>query len=280
VAADEGADAPGPDASHDAEADSAPEAGYDASADAQNDSGADAGHDAGGGASVPCTSAGQTNCVKCDQNTSGVCTGTEALIVQWDIDKGLVTGDVPKACEMSNSGVQCTMGSCYECLVQQACIDNSVGTANSGNECEDLTGMVSGGANAGESEAQACIDSLACILGNPASTTTPSSCANLPAPGDGVFNCFCGPAETDTNDCKMADTIAANNTSGGIGVASPDGICAQTFLDGLGDTTMTSNGTVITALSNAGDNGPAQAVGILQCAGSDEMGPPCAQCFQ
>jgi hypothetical protein len=261
----------GPDA---ADASAGPDAA-DASAgpDAADASkGSDAGPssvDAKGAPEVPCTAGGPTDCVQCDQNTSGVCTGTEAVVVQWDIDHGLLTGTVPSP-----------TASCYECLVMADCIDSTV-QGYTGLECEDVPGPVTGGS---ETATQACLDALNCVLGNPSTTTGPTSCANDPPPdGDGAFNCFCGSQEPDTNDCKNGAPFSSMVTTGGLGAESPNGVCAQVLLDGAGLAGTTSNNTVITDLSpsKAGINGPATALQILQCGGSNlTSGVSCPQCWR
>jgi hypothetical protein len=228
---------------------------------------------------VPCTAAGQTNCIPCDQNTNGVCTQTEALIVTRDIEKGLysTTGTTRKL----------TATSCYECMVTADCIDSTV-QGYAGLECDDLTGTY----------LQSCLNTLNCITGSPQSgtpgaagtansaataTELAADCSNdQPPTGDGVFNCFCGSAETDTNDCKNASTVAAGVTTGGLGSASPNGACISQIIAGLPSsvTTATGNGTIIQDLSNTA-YGSGQAFQILQCAGTNLTGSEaCKVCYQ
>jgi hypothetical protein len=222
--------------------------------------------------------AGNGNCIKCDKNTNGVCSQTEAVIVQRDILKSLVNNGSPGTPQASTGA---GLGSCYECLANAGCIDTQVGTVNTGLECDDLT----------SANLQGCLTTYNCIVGSPQGGTagsggtangggfTANSCTNDPSPGDGVFNCFCGSAETDTNDCKNGGTVAAGAT-GGLGVASPNGVCDVITINGIpGVTTSTANGTIITDLG-ATTNGSGMAYSIPQCAGSNELGPPCAQCYQ
>jgi hypothetical protein len=76
---------------------------------------------------VPADNTGNTACIQCDQNTGGLCTATEAVIVTRDRIKGLTSAGKP------------TSGSCYECAVTNGIIDSTI-QAFSGNECGDLTG--------------------------------------------------------------------------------------------------------------------------------------------
>lgn len=241
---------------------------------------------------LPCTTAGQTNCVACDQtgtNDAGLCNGTEALIVQRDIEKGYV------------SGGKLTAASCYECLVSRTCIDSKTTT---GADCEDITAASGRPASATDpvttgqplTIGQACLDALNCILGNPQAGTagaggTPAkllaSCSN--DPGVGPANCFCGPAETDVTDCEAADRISAGTTGEGLGSDSPNGVCASSLLTDLGVPPSTSNTTVVGKLGSA-CTGPGQAFLSLNCGGantevSDDAGVDaaitgCPSCWQ
>jgi hypothetical protein len=245
--------------------------------------GMDAGTEAGGPPTActqfPCAAAGP-NSIQCDQNTNGVCTQTEALLVTRDIEKGLVTGS------------RLTEQSCYECMVAADCIDSTVPANDyTGLECDDLV------TDASSTEFQPCLNTLNCILGSPqagtpGSTGTPNplataatlaaACANdQPPTGDGVFNCFCGSAETDTNDCKNGATVAAGVTTGGLGSASPNGSCIIPILAGIpGVSPSTGNGKIIEDLSNTA-YGSGQAFQILQCAGTNLTGSEaCKVCYQ
>ncbi len=124
-------------------------------------------------------STGNTNCVKCDKSsTAGLCSGTEAVIVTRDTEKGFVSANVP------------TSASCYECLAARTCIDS---TTTHGAECEDLSGSVGGSAPSTYTLAQACLDTLNCVLGTPQAgtagkggtqgTLASSTCSNDPPRG-------------------------------------------------------------------------------------------------
>jgi hypothetical protein len=161
----------GPDAGPDSsEVDSGPDA---PSSEAGVEAGVDAAPEAGGGGLVPCTTGGQTGCVPCDGNTTGVCTPTEAAFVAYDIKKGNVTAPGAEP-----------MDACYECLLGAGCLDDNI-YLDTGNECGDS--LATG------TSAQ-CLATLQCILDNSCAATrvnacycgtaTPSgTCTGNPAPG-------------------------------------------------------------------------------------------------
>jgi hypothetical protein len=125
---------------------------------------------------LPCTTAGQTNCVQCQGNAaSGVCTPTEAALVQHDINLGIATvaGPDPAA-------------GCYSCLNSKLALDDNKG--DTGNECEDplTTGT-----------AAQCEAVISCVLAT-GSGMAASSCA-----GAVVNNCYCGPAAPGST-CQTA----------------------------------------------------------------------------
>ncbi len=260
---DSGVDATLPDSAADSGSDAqafdagdAAETGSDA-----GDAGVEAGSDGSG--LVPCTTQGQTGCVQCDMTAAsdGVCTPTEALIVERDIAKGLVTGHALNA-------LTDPMPSCYECLAASACIDDNAGDTD--NECGDLTGTVSAGAKASETKTQACLDTLACVLGGPSQDgyTFPggyASCANSST--SGISNCYCGSAFPTTVLCAAAS---------GTTVTGP---CAAVVLDGLGDTTATAPSMVLASIT-VKTNASGMADNILKCAGTNTKTPACMMCFQ
>jgi hypothetical protein len=229
----------------------------------------DGGNEGGGSQGpVPCTTAGQTNCVKCDQNANDLCTATEAVIVTRDIEKGFVSGNT------------LTMASCYECGVTNGFIDSDL-QGFEGEECGDLTGAA----------VQQCLDALNCYIGSPQAgtpglngTNSGATAAELAADcsgekPSGVYNCFCGSNEPDVTDCKLGGTVAAGAT-GGVGVASPNGVCIQQILAGTGATSSTINSTIISDMGNT-NLGAGQAAQLLQNAGSNlTTGPSCPQCYQ
>jgi hypothetical protein len=234
------------------------DAGVEASAEAAVESGTEAGHDAGaetGSGVVPCTTASQTNCVPCDQNTSNLCTPTEALIVNRDISKGSV----------EDGGL--TADSCYECLVQAGCLDDDT-LGDSHHECGDLTGTVGGGPQASETMTQACLTTLGCVFG--------SGCQNARAQNgdggtDGIDNCYCGSNFITASTC--------NNYAGSGAVPAPNGGCAQDELDGLG-LASTSPGSVVLLPFTTRNSGSGMANAIFLCAGSNSGAFKCPSCFE
>lgn len=155
---------------------------------------------------------------------------------------------------------------------------------------EDLTGAVGGSAPASYTKAQACLDTLNCVLGTPQSGTAGTggsqgtlaavACSNFPPPaGDGTANCFCGPAETDFNSCGTADKLNAGTTGQGLGTDSPNGVCDLEIVSALGVTTNTSNATITADLGDA-TNGVGQAFLITNCGGATSAPVACPQCFQ
>lgn len=220
---------------------------------------------------VPADNTGNTKCVQCDQNTTKLCTNTEAIIVTRDQEKGLINA----------AGTAPTAASCYECAVNAGDLDSTV-QGFSGEECDDLTGTA----------LQLCLNALNCYLGSPQAGTAGITGTNSGATASalaadctnespaGVYNCFCGPAEPDVSDCKAADTVAQANTSGGLGVASPNGACINQILAGTGTTTSTVNPTVITDLSNTA-LGAGEASALVQLWGTNlTSGQACPVCYK
>jgi hypothetical protein len=216
---------------------------------------------------LPADSTGNTNCIQCDQNTNNLCDGTQAILVTRDQEKGLTSGGKP------------TSGSCYECAVTNGILDSTV-QAFTGLDCEDLSGAA----------VQQCLDALNCYLGSPQSgtvgtggTLSGATVAQLAAdcPNEkpaGIFNCLCGSNEPDVPDCKLAGTVASM-TTGGVGVASPNGVCINQILAGTGTTSSTINSTIITDMANV-TLGAGLATQFLQNVGSNLTTPACAVCFQ
>jgi len=147
----------------------------DATADAAGDvaaesgGGADASEAAGG--LVPCTTAGQTGCVPCSGSTGGICSATEAIFVQMDIDAGTASAD--------GGG-----NGCYQCLLQFSCLDWPAHHVTD-RECEDLGGVTfsAGNGTSGDSTTL-CLDTMSCVAG-----ATGQSCA---LDTNGPTFCYCG----------------------------------------------------------------------------------------
>jgi hypothetical protein len=171
-----------------------------AAADTGSDTTADSGVDAGSPDAapppppVPCTAAGQTGCVACSGNTDGVCSPSEALFVQQDI----------------NAGSAATTP-CYSCLLNAGCIDDSV-FGDQGNECGDLAGTFNAGAQAGTASSALCLDTLACVL----STGCASSAAST---------CFCGSSEGSAClSVPMPDGACYTQEVNGLGLSANEAI--------------------------------------------------------
>jgi hypothetical protein len=136
----------------------------------------------GGGSLLPCTSAGQTNCVECQSSASDACSTTEALFVQLDINAGTATMAGPSP----SSG-------CYECLVTAGCID-APKVHQTGLECDDLTGSFTSGGGTTGSASALCLDTLECEIGS-----TGQQCA---LDVTGLSYCYCGSAGGPASTCS------------------------------------------------------------------------------
>lgn len=194
-------EAGGAEAGHDAGPDATVDGGGGQEAGPGDSGGADAPTESGGGGGglAPCTTSGQSNCVKCYGNNKapiadGTCTPTEALIVQYDIDKGLAAaaGNAPA-------------GSCYDCLYQNTCLDDTH-YADTGHECGDST-ITTG-------TAAQCLAVISCVLS--------TSCSSQDA-----VACYCGTAPEGTT-CQGNPSSAINGQcdapiAAGLGFTTKDG---------------------------------------------------------
>ncbi len=189
------------------------------------DTGADTGADAG--PLAPCTSAGQANCVKCQGSTGGVCTPTEALIVQHDIAKNGVSA-------AGNDSAS----SCYTCLFNNGCIDDSQGDVQ--HECEDST--------VAHGTAVQCQNVVSCIFGSDslstdtlATGTTAQGYSSGNCSSVATYVCYCGTASL-TGSCGGTSSAANGNCSSAIAAGS--GFPVSDGTDNLGhfapDTTYAS----------------------------------------
>lgn len=182
-----------------------------------------------GGGLRPCTKTGQTGCVTCDGNMDGICSPTEAAFVQHDIAKGLAMGPGPDPA-----------GSCYECLMNGSCInDTEFGDVD--HECEDNLATFGTAAQ--------CEATIACLL------TT--NCAKT-----AVAACYCGTA-------AVATACQGNPAPGPI-----NGACASTIAMGLGF--PLSDGTDNTAKLENIAYAAGKANQIFQCG----IANSCAACQQ
>jgi hypothetical protein len=200
----------------------------------------------------PCTGKSDApSCVKCDGNDKGLCTPTEAIFVNYDIKKGYLAGK------------QETRGSCYECLWNAGCVDDTV-NVDKNHECEDLTGNVDAGASVNKPMTQACYDTLRCILD--------SGCQNAkvqagPSDRNGIANCLCGSKNQTTLACLAATPETLN------------GACYAAELNGLGATSTTSMKTVLSEFTLR-KSGSGMANSIFLCAGSNSGNVRCPACFE
>ena len=242
----------GPDGTMDAATNAmADGSGHDASeagpTDAQGEGAAEAGADAkvDSGSLMPCTTAGQTNCVQCGGNLTGtganggLCSPTEALFVQHDIDKKLATAAGPDPSSTDPTTMP-ALGGCYACLSGAGCLDDTA-FGDNGKECEAFAG--------GAADQSLCANVISCVLG--------ASCA-----ASSINVCYCGSAGLST-------TCHGNPAPGPI-----DGKCATEL--------STANGIAIAdgtdnqaALSKSAKPGGRAAL-IFSCALSNG----CTQCLQ
>jgi hypothetical protein len=188
---------------------------------------------------IPCTTAGQTGCVPCDQNTSEVCTPTEAKFVQLDIDLGLATTAAPET----------DPSSCYECLVSFSCIDDASGDVN--KECEDNTGAATYASGTTVAECQSVLSCIVDSLGTP--PVEAHGCA-----ANGVSGCYCG---TDPASSCGSGSASAPITAG------VNGACASQIATGLnfplGDGADISHDLSVKTLATG------RAIQIFACANSN-----------
>jgi hypothetical protein len=225
--------------------DTGTDTGAETSADAgTTDSGG--GTEAAAGPLVPCTTAGQTNCVSCGGNSlttgplaNGLCTPTEAYFVQHDINRGVATaaGNDPAH-------------SCYDCLFQNTCIDDTHFN-DTGRECEDSV-IVGPGATA-SANATLCGSVISCILGS--ATATAENCASA-----NVADCYCG-------------TAPVLGTCGGSASAA-NGVCDTTIAAALGF--PVADGTDNLAQFTTGTVAGGVANQIFNCA----QGGGCTACMK
>jgi hypothetical protein len=226
------------------------------------DSGSDAPERVREGGLAPCTTeAGLTaldggpNCVFCQGNASEICTPTEALFVQYDIDNKVITAPGPDKIDDAGFADQ----PCYQCLVasDNACLDDSHG--NTGMECEDTTGSAAYAPltnSAMDTTTAECEAVITCILGSGVGIT---QCA-----ANSVGTCYCG---TDPN------SSCASGSFGQPAIAGVNGICDQQIADGLG--VPLGDGADVADNFNATSTAGGRAVQMFTCAQSGN----CAHCL-
>ncbi len=212
------------------------------------------------GSLVPCTSAGQTNCVSCPNRSSGVCTETEAAFVALDIGAGAVTGSGP-----DYAGSPSSTGSCFSCLVASSCVDNPQhGIKN--RECDDIgtptfsmtSATFTNGSGASVGSVSACIGALLCVLG-----PTGQQCA---ANAQGETFCYCGTG----GFAGLGPTTCSSNG------ASVDGPCLMAEVAGFTFPQSDANDIINNYTDTTGSNPSGIANQILNCA----QGNGCTTCLQ
>ncbi len=213
---------------------------------------------------APCGVCGP-NSVQCAASPNGVCTPTEALIVAHDVIKN---GQGP--------GIN-TNGSCYTCLVANACLDssgsgpppagNGSGIAVTSSECGDPNGAGVNppfdNPNASTSNPASCLSALSCALtSNGANPASECSLSQLPA---SVSNCYCG-ANTGSS-CLSSP-------------AAPIGACASIIDTDIGSTDPT---TVLSHFTDPTFSPGGVGLAILSCGLTAPATPPaaakCPTCF-
>jgi hypothetical protein len=182
-----------------------------------------------GGGLKPCTTAGQTGCVTCNGNASGLCSPTEAALVQHDIAAGLATAPGPDPGD-----------SCYGCLFNGSCIDDTV-NGDVSHECEDTIQTFG--------SAALCEATIACLFS--------TSCAKT-----AVITCYCGTAGP-TTACQGAPAPGPIN-----------GACASVIAAGLGF--QVTDGTDNTAKLENTAYAAGKADQIFQCG----IANGCTRCQQ
>jgi hypothetical protein len=182
---------------------------------------------------LPCTqlvggvaadSTGSTNCVKCTSSAAnnGVCTATEALIVQSDITKGHT--------QANGQLLTTAAGSCYACLNAGACLDDN--QMDSGNECAD-TGDIAGQATG--SGVQLCLSTLSCIISSDCNGAGGISGTSATSSQENVQLCYCG-GNNAGSVCSTAGTAT-------------NGLCVTQEAAGFGFT-FSDNKDILSNYSN------------------------------
>jgi hypothetical protein len=161
---------------------------------------------------VPCTKAGQTDCVSCGTAAApAVCTETEAVFVAIDIAKGGLT-----------AGTVAPPTGCYGTLTTKSCLNHG---RIKGKECDDLGTANYTAANGFNGPAAAtCLAALACQVGSAG-----GGCANDP---QGVTACLCGRSHEPVLACSDLPSTS-----------SFDGNCKKEELNGFGPPTVPAPGS-------------------------------------
>jgi hypothetical protein len=206
---------------------SAPEAGMDAGITVEAGVPEAAAPDTGGGSGPPDSGGGggPSPCAMFN-NPSGVttvgCSATEQLFVNVSLD-------------------------CYTCLIDNSCLDDQE-FGDMGHECEDLTGNATGGASAGTSNVQLCLDTIRCVLQSKCASTDVSTCycgslmgsacATSTNPGDGL----CASQEASGADHLVTDPASVVSPTLSMKVL-PAGMADEIFSCAANNTSLTTGAT-------------------------------------
>jgi hypothetical protein len=120
-----------------------------------------------------------------------VCTPTEAVFVQLDIESGAVTA--------ANQPDTAAAG-CYACLVADECLDSN---RVHNQECGDLDAAFTNGSNQMLNGPDTCVATLQCMT----NMNTNQNCVNNT---DGLSYCYCGPGGEAPGCTTAAGGAAAN----------------------------------------------------------------------
>jgi hypothetical protein len=192
--------------------------------------------------SAPCSSCG-ANSVQCPNSPTGngVCTPTEATIVQKDIAAAnLTNGQLNPFVSATNTG------SCYSCLNAKACLDDNA--MDTGNECSDVP------ADAGANGLTECMTTLNCIIQT-----------DCQGPG-GILGTDAGTSQENVNLCYCGGDHpgSACSASGLV----PDGQCDTQEAAGLGFPVSDNTDILLNFGSKTLPSGIANH--IFQCAASNK----------
>jgi hypothetical protein len=123
----------------------------------------------------------------------GVCTPTEAILVEHDIDRGYVTAPGPEPQTVNGFP-------CYECLEGGGCLDDSL-FGSTGVECSDVPA-------GGTTTSAECLTTLGCLVS--------TGCAL-----HSVSACYCGTVSTMSCNANPVTTDGACAAPIAIGLGFP-----------------------------------------------------------
>ncbi|HXX70447.1 MAG TPA: choice-of-anchor D domain-containing protein [Polyangiaceae bacterium] len=162
------------------------------------DAEADAAAVDGAAALTACTSSPcPASSVQCSGNNDGACTSTEAIFVNFDISKGLVTA----------AGPEPDTGACYACLLSAGCLDDQL-FGDTGHECgvdpqtgtSDLSATFTNGSGTSVNSTTTCLATAQCVISTGCGT----------AANGGLTNCYCGSEGGGPSACATATAVNGN----------------------------------------------------------------------